>query len=382
MAARKKVMAHYRAEVDMRVASALASPTPFVERLVHFWSNHFAVSAEKPQVRILAGAFEREAIRPHVLGRFEDMLVAAERHPAMQTFLDQSRSAGPNSKLAKWAAKRNARRKPGINENLAREIMELHTLGVRTGYTQKDVIEFALAMTGWSIGSMRADQEADSAGAYKFRPAMHEPGARTIMGKTYDQPGERQALAVLHDLAASEATARHIATKLARHFIADDPPTAAVESLAKTFFESGGDLPSVYGALIDREEAWVPRPAKFKTPWEWMISALRGLEPTNPFVMPVAPLLNQLGQPVWQPGSPAGYDDIAASWAAPDALVRRVEVAQRLAKRFGRDLDPRELGAKLLPGSLSEATAREVKRAESVQAALALLLVSPDFLRR
>jgi len=385
----EKIRDTYRAAVNARFMSALQTPTPFVERLVHFWANHFAVSVEKPPVAMLAGSYEVEAIRPHVLGRFEDMLVAAERHPAMQIFLDQARSVGPDSPAAERAAMRHPDRKPGLNENLGREIMELHTLGVRSGYAQDDVTEFARALTGWSIGAMGGrgaggQQRADAAapGQFVFRANLHEPGTRSIMGRQYDQPGEQQALAILHDLAASPATAHHIADKLARHFVADTPPPALVDRLARTFTETNGDLPSVYRVLIDSPESWSPVDAKFKTPWDWTVSSMRGLGRNDLGNVQVAPLLTQLGQPVWRPGSPAGYDDIAASWAAPDALVRRVELAQRFASRVGDTIDARTLGPQLLGGSLSESTATELSRAESAPTALALLLVSPDFQRR
>jgi len=377
----------YRNAVDARVTSALTTNAPFIERLVHFWANHFAVSIEKPPVAMLAGSFENEAIRPHVLGRFEDMLVAAERHPAMQIFLDQARSVGPDSPAAARAAMRNPDNKRGLNENLAREIMELHTLGVRSGYTQADVTEFARALTGWSLGAMTANaagnpNDPTPPGAFVFRPRLHEPGVRTVMGKQYAQTDEAQPLAVLHDLANSPATAHHIAEKLARHFVADTPPPALVDRLARVFSDTGGDLPSVYRALADAPEAWPSAPAKFKTPWDWTVSSLRGLGRIDLQGVRAAPLLTQLGQQVWRPGSPAGYDDIAASWAAPDALVRRVELAQRFAARAGDRLDARTLGPQLLPGALSDATASAVSRAESAPTALALLLVSPDFLRR
>ncbi len=381
----------YRSAVNARVASALTTQTPFVERLVHFWANHFAVSTEKPGVAALAGSFEAEAIRPHVLGRFEDMLVAVERHPAMQLFLDQTRSVGPDSMAAMRAAERNPNVKRGLNENLAREIMELHTLGVRSGYTQDDVTEFARALTGWSLagnpgnsGNPRGQglQTNAAPGTFVFRVALHEPGSRTIMGRRYDQPGEEQALAILHDLASSPATAQHIGGKLARHFVADNPPPAVSERLASAFARSGGDLPTVYRTLLDMPQAWSPAAVKFKTPWEWTISSMRGLGWQDIGNMQTAPILTQLGQPVWRPGSPAGYDDIAASWAAPDALVRRVEVAQRFASRVGDRLDARSLGQTLLAGSLSAPTATAVSRAESASTAIALLLVSPDFQRR
>jgi uncharacterized protein (DUF1800 family) len=373
----------YRTAVNVRVNSALASSTPFIDRLVHFWANHFAVSTEKPQVAALAGAFEMEAIRPHVLGRFDDMLVAVEQHAAMQIFLDQTRSVGPDSMAAMRAEQRNPDNKRGLNENLAREIMELHTLGVRSGYTQADVTEFARALTGWSVAGIKGPQPNGAApGAFVFRPQVHEPGSRTIMGRRYDQQGEDQALAILHDLAASPATAQHIATELARHFVSDNPPPAVTARLASAFERSGGDLPTVYRALIDSPEAWSPVAAKFKTPWEWTISSMRGLGWQDVGNLQSAPLLTQLGQPVWRPGSPAGYDDIAASWAAPDALVRRVEVAQRFAARVGDRLDPRTLGQTLLVGSISAPTETAVSRAESASTAIALLLVSPDFQRR
>jgi uncharacterized protein (DUF1800 family) len=373
----------YRTAVDARVNSALTSSTPFIDRLVHFWANHFAVSVEKPQVAALAGAFEMEAIRPHVLGRFDDMLVAVERHPAMQIFLDQTRSVGPDSMAAMRAEQRNPDNKRGLNENLAREIMELHTLGVRSGYTQADVTEFARALTGWSVAGVKGPQPNGAApGSFVFRPQVHEPGSRTIMGRRYDQQGEDQALAILHDFAASPATAQHIAGKLARHFVSDNPPPAVTERLANAFERSGGDLPTVYRALIDSPEAWSPVAAKFKTPWEWTISSMRGLGWQDLGNLQGAPLLTQLGEPVWRPGSPAGYDDIAASWAAPDALVRRVEVAQRFAARVGDRIDPRTLGQTLLVGSISAPTQTAVSRAESASTAIALLLVSPDFQRR
>jgi uncharacterized protein (DUF1800 family) len=373
----------YRTAVDARVNSALTSSTPFIDRLVHFWANHFAVSVEKPQVAALAGAFEMEAIRPHVLGRFDDMLVAVERHPAMQIFLDQTRSVGPDSMAAMRAEQRNPDNKRGLNENLAREIMELHTLGVRSGYTQADVTEFARALTGWSVAGVKGPQPNGAApGSFVFRTQVHEPGSRTIMGRRYDQQGEDQALAILHDFAASPATAQHIAGKLARHFVSDNPPPAVTERLANAFERSGGDLPTVYRALIDSPEAWSPVAAKFKTPWEWTISSMRGLGWQDLGKLQGAPLLTQLGEPVWRPGSPAGYDDIAASWAAPDALVRRVEVAQRFAARVGDRIDPRTLGQTLLVGSISAPTQTAVSRAESASTAIALLLVSPDFQRR
>jgi uncharacterized protein (DUF1800 family) len=386
----------YRSAVNRRLVSGLTTPAPFVERLTYFWSNHFAISVEKPEVAGLAGAFELEAIRPHVLGRFEDMLMAVEHHPAMLLFLDQARSVGPDSINAIRAMHRHPDLQIGLNENLGREIMELHTLGVRSGYTQADVTEFARALTGWSI-ARPGGEDGVAAGSFFFRDALHEPGARTVLGRRYAGDGEAQASAILRDFAASPATADHLAFKLARHFIADDPPPAVVRRLSDAYRRSGGDLPTVYRALLDAPEAWAPPAAKFKSPWEWSVSALRALgrddldwtrgdkrpgQHQGQSQSQAAPLLTQLGEPIWRPGSPAGYDDIAASWAAPDALVRRVEAAQRFAAHAGEGLDPRVLARTVFAGAVSQQTADAVGRAESVPTALALLLVSPDFQRR
>ncbi|TFZ08282.1 DUF1800 domain-containing protein [Ramlibacter humi] len=372
----------YVAAVGARTSAALQSNTPFAERLVHFWSNHFAVSIDKLPVVGLAGAYEADAIRPHVLGRFHDLLLAAVRHPAMLLYLDQAASIGPDSPAGRRLAQRDETRRRGLNENLAREVLELHTLGVRSGYTQADVTEFARALTGWSVAGLDTPPGAASPEGFVFRPMVHEPGTRTLLGRRYPEGGEEQALAVLRDLAASPATARHVAAKLARHFVADDPAPALVQRLSDTFLQTGGDLPSVYRALVTAPEAAAPVPSKFKSPWDWTLSALRGLGRRDIAPQQAVALFNQLAQPVWRPGSPAGWDDVAASWAAPDALVRRVELAQRIASQAGNAVDARDLARRLLPGTLGEATATQIARAESPGSALALLLVSPEFLRR
>jgi uncharacterized protein (DUF1800 family) len=374
----------YRAAVNARVANALATDTPFVERLVHFWTNHFAISADKVTTVPFVGSFENEAIRPHIIGSFYDLALAVERHPGMLIYLDQASSIGPQSTMAQRARSRDASRVPGMNENLGREIMELHTLGVRSGYTQNDVTEFARALTGWSIGGVAAPtfEQDVVAGSFIFRPGMHEPGERTIMGRRYGQIGEEQARAVLHDLVKAPATATHIATKLARHFAGDDPPGALIERLSRAFADTQGDLPTLYRVLIDSPESWAPRLLKFKTPWEWGISALRGigLKTADSLVPPQ--MFSQLGQSVWEPGSPAGWADIATSWAAPDALVRRVEVANRLATLAADRYDPRELANKLLATPPSPNTRAMIEGADSRAIGLALLLVSPEFQRR
>jgi uncharacterized protein (DUF1800 family) len=385
--ARRQGRDDYAAAVGARMTAALVTPAPFVERLVHFWANHFAVSADKLTVVGLSGTLEFEAIRPHVLGKFGDMLGAVERHPAMLLYLDQAQSIGPNSMVGSRVTARGIR-KVGLNENLAREIMELHTLGVRTGYSQADVTEFARAMTGWTVSglgrapSARLTGTEGPAGAFVFAEPLHEPGARSIMGKRYDQPGVRQAQAVLDDLAHHPATATHIATKLARHFAGDTPPPALVERLQASYLRSGGDLPSLYRVLIEAPETWAPQPVKFTTPWEWTVSSMRALGLKTMQPLAITGLLNQLGQPTWKPGSPAGYDDIAASWAGPDAIMRRVEAAERFANRANGAIDARALAPRLFPAALSPATTQALANAESPGQGLALLLVAPEFMRR
>lgn len=370
----------YLAAIGARVDSALQTQTPFVEHLVHFWANHFAVSVDKLLVIGLAGAFEADAIRPHVTGRFEDMLVAVTKHPAMLLYLDQAQSIGPNSQVGRRSQARLQRAR-GLNENLAREILELHTLGVKGGYQQDDVTELARALTGWTLPDDRPDAGAPGSSS-RFVAALHEPGARQVIGRLYPEGGEEQALAILRDLAAAPATARHIATKLARHFVADEPPPGLVQRLEEAYLRSGGHLPTVYRALVTADPAWDPQFAKFRTPWEWAIASLRALDTQALAPAQASSLMTQLGQPVWRPGSPAGFGDTAASWAAPDALLRRVEASQRLARQAGANVDARALGAQILPGAMGEATARSISLAESGEQALTLFLVSPEFLRR
>jgi uncharacterized protein (DUF1800 family) len=387
---RQDAQSQYRAQVGARARAAIQSDTPFVERLVHFWANHFAISADKLTTIGIGGMLEIEAIRPHVLGKFGDMLLAVEQHPAMLLYLDQAQSIGPNSLIgSRMAGRRGPNGKaPGLNENLAREILELHTLGVRTGYTQADVTEFARALTGWTVAGItrgpaaRIIADRVAPGTFVFVEQLHEPGTRALIGRGYEQRGEAQARAILAELSVSPATATHVATKLARHFASDDPPPALVDTLKAAFLKSGGDLPTVYGALIAAPEVWAKPATKFKSPWEWMISSLRALEEDSLPDQMIANTLSELGQPTWRPGSPAGFDDIAQSWAGPDALVKRVDVAERLATRIGLGIDARTMASKLLLGTLSPATTQVIARADSPAQALALLLVSPEFLRR
>lgn len=371
-------------DIALRVNLAVSSPAPLMERMVHFWANHFSVSVGKPGMQVAVGDHEFSAIRPHVLGRFGDMLEAATLHPAMLLYLDQFQSVGPNSRFQR---RRDSRPNPqgprGLNENLAREILELHTLGVGGGYSQADVTEFARALTGWTVpGIGRADRvgEEQPSGAM-FVAIAHEPGARTVLGRAYPAGNAGQARTILKDLAAHPATARHIATKLARHFAGDTPPPALVARLEADFLRTSGDLASLTRTLIEAPEAWAPSPVKFRTPFEWLVAALRltGVETLPPRRIVAA--LTQLGHVPWRAPSPAGYDDIAASWAGPDALLRRVELAGQIARDAAiEDIAARAEAA--FPGALSEPTRTQLARAESGKQALALLLVSPEMLRR
>jgi uncharacterized protein (DUF1800 family) len=373
----------YGGQVGARLTLSLTTATPFAERLVHFWANHFAISTDKLATATMGGPLEFEAIRPHIGGRFSDMLLAVTRHPGMQFYLDQAQSIGPNSLLGEAARRRNAPRQPGLNENLAREILELHTLGAGN-YTQADVAGLARALTGWSIGGFvrRPLGVAAPDGQFVFQPNWHEPGSVTVAGKPYRQNGEAQALAILNDLALNPLTARRLALKLARHFVADAPPPALVDRMATAYLASGGQLPALYRALIEAPEAWATPLAKFKTPWDWLVSSLRALGRENVPPLQAIGALRELGQPTWRPGSPAGWEDDAARWAAPDALLRRVEVASRIAAPLAATLDARSLAPRILPGTLTPATASAIARAESPAEGLALLLVAPEFLRR
>jgi uncharacterized protein (DUF1800 family) len=372
----------YQAEATARFSWAVSTDRPFLERLTQFWANHFAVSTDKQFLAGLAGSLEREAIRPHVLGNFSDLLLAVETHPAMLLYLDNQLSVGPHSPAARRLERRAGPRRIGINENLAREILELHTLGVGGGYTQQDVTTFAEVITGWSIGGEGGPFAAGEPGRFVFRPELHEPGAKYVLGRRYRDDGFGQGVAVLRDVARERATARFIATKLARHFIADDPPPAAVERLAGAFVQSGGDLPAVYRALIDAREAWTQPLSKYKTPCDYIVSSYRGLAlPVDAARGPLAPF-EVLGQRTWQPGSPAGWPDRSADWDGASALMRRLQWAEVVGERLGNHRDAQQLAPLLLGANLSDTTRAAVAHAASAAQGLTLLLAAPEFMRR
>jgi uncharacterized protein (DUF1800 family) len=373
----------YLAQVGVRYDVATQSTHSFRERLVHFWTNHFAVSADKVQVTGLAATLENEAIRPHVCGTFEDLLLAAEAHPAMILYLDNQASIGPNSQLAERAGRRARSNRPklGLNENLAREILELHTLGVDGGYSQADVTTFAATLTGWSIGGGFGPVREGTPGVFEFRENAHEPGAKTILGKRYTESGLAQSRAVLRDLARHPATAKHIATKLARHFIADSPPQASVDRLTRVFLKKDGDLAALYRELVTMPEAWNETPVKFKTPHEFVISAMRMFDFT-PVPQVLFGTFQNLGQRPFIPGSPAGWPDSAEHWDGPDALLKRIEWASTFSQRFAARTQPLDLAHQTLGSTLNAYTGTAIARAASAAQGLTLLLASPEFQRR
>src|SRR5215469_7766688 len=361
----------YLAEAKARIHAALGAEIGFLERLVWFWSNHFCVSADKGNVRQICGAYEREVIRANVLGRFSDVLLAAESHPAMLIYLDNARSIGPDSIAG-------LRQKRGLNENLAREILELHTLGVRTVYTQEDVTRFANVITGWTFVPFR--QDPVRGGEFEFNPRMHQPGAQTVIGRSYPDAGLQQGRDVLAALARHPATAKHVAPKLARHFVADEPPPALVERLAKRFLATQGDLKEVTKALVAAPEAWEAPCAKLKRPGEWVVGMLRATGITPADIGPVMQAHNLLGEPLWRPSAPKGFADESAPWL--DGLTQRLDIANQFARRLGAEADPREVFEQALAPLASDETRQAVLRAESRPQALALLFMAPEFQRR
>src|SRR5579871_1647425 len=352
----------FRAEALARLQRALQVDCGFGERLVTFWSNHFCISAAKGQLgRIWAGSFEREAIRPHVFGRFSDMLMAVEQHPAMLFFLDNQQSLGPDSRAGQ-------NRKRGLNENLAREIMELHTLGVGGGYTQADVTSLARIITGWTFVGRQA--KLGSPGKFVFNANAHQPGPQVLLGKTYQDTGVEQGEAALADIARHPSTAKFIATKFARHFVADDPPPALTARLQEVFRKTDGDLLALATALVDSDEAWRAPRTKIRSPYEYLIATgrLLGHIPDEPSRYLGG--LNVLGQPLWSPSGPNGFPDTNAAWAAPEGMKLRLDIAAQVSSRVGDNIDPRDLLELAAADASSRETRQTVERAESQQQAL------------
>ena len=360
-------------EASTALGHAMTTDAPFAERLVRFWSNHLAVStAGEPIVALSAGAYEREVIRPHVFGRFEDMVQASARHPAMLIYLDQVRSIGPNAR-----AGRNNRR--GLNENYARELLELHTLGVDGGYDQRDVEQLALILTGWTIGGYVRQRNKGPAKPFAFADAMHEPGFKTLLGRRYPEGGESEGTAAIANLCRQPSTARFIATKLVRHFVSDRPHPLDIDVIASVYLDTDGDLGEVSLALLDLDSAFYGADRKIRSPQEFVIAMGRSLG-LSTVDRKVVSALTSLRHTPWSPPSPAGYSDEVAEWGDPDGLLRRADLARMVTKRsrarlpdagaFARDvMEVRD------PALLNALLAEQSSAADQAT----LIFASPDF---
>lgn len=357
---RRQLVEIASAESRLALTERVTTDRPFVERLVAFWSNHLCVSAgAKVLVAPLAGSYEREAIRPFVLGRFEDMVLASARHPAMLVYLDNFQSVGPRSRGAQAVQTRTQR---GLNENYARELLELHTLGVDGGYAQQDVQELAKILTGWTVGGLNAQRAAarprrrpgrpgnaasaspDSAQiGFVFREPLHEPGTKTLVGARYQEAGVAEGEHAIRALCRHRSTARFVATKLVAHVVSDTPPPAAVDRIARVFQDTDGDLRAVSAALVDLPEAWTAEARKFRTPQDWLVAVLRAMNTTTVNDRQLQ-VLRQLRHPLWSPQAPKGFGDTAQEWADPEALLSRAELARTTSRHLGpRSVDPRAL---------------------------------------
>jgi uncharacterized protein (DUF1800 family) len=359
--ARRRLVAIAAAESRAALTERATTERPFVERLVAFWSNHLCVSVgAKVLVAPLAGSYERQAIRPHVLGRFEEMVMASATHPAMLVYLDNFQSIGPNSRGGRFSGRGGRGQQRGLNENYARELLELHTLGVDGGYTQRDVQELAKILTGWTVAGIargarapgafrgrgtrsQTPRELDDAMGFSFQELLHEPGTKTVLGVRYSEAGRDEGERVIRALCRHPSTATFVATKLVKHFVSDEPPASAVDRVARVFRDTDGDLRAVSLALVDLADAWSEGARKFRTPQDWLAAVLRAFNGSD--VSDTAmPLLRQLRHPLWSPQSPKGFGDTTQEWADPDSLLNRAELARTVRRRLRvQRVDPRGL---------------------------------------
>jgi uncharacterized protein (DUF1800 family) len=356
----------FRAEQEAWAAHLLTSEAGFHDRLTAFWLNHFTV-AERGGFGVTTGFsdFLRDVVRPRVTGRFADLLVAVSMAPAMLYYLDQVASVGPDSSFGRRSGR-------GLNENLAREILELHSLSPAGGYSQQDVTEFAKIITGWGVERLRAPF------ATVFRAGNHEPGEKRLLGEAWQQ-GPEAYEAALRRLAAHPATLRHIAFRMVRHFIADAPDPADVTHVAAVLGDSDGDLGAAARALVRLPAAWRPELPKLRPPAEYVVALFRVGGGTDP--RPVLGGMAALGQPLWNAPQPNGWPDIAEGWSGPEPVMLRLDIAFETAGRFARQ-DPRVLLDRVLGPLAENRTRGAVLRAGSARDALALLFASPEMQRR
>jgi len=339
-------------------------------RLLDFFSNHFSVSTAGRLMIGLSPTLEREAIAPNLLGNFAEMLLAVEQHPAMLIYLNNEKSFGANSRLAK-------KKKVGLNENLAREIMELHTLGVDGGYSQSDVIELAKAISGWSVKNAKKERGT----GFIFRSYGHEPGPRMLLGKKYLQQGVKQGQQMLRDLAMHPKTANYVCAKIAHHFVSENPSPSLINKMQKTWLNNQGNIKQVMITMFNAEEAWLDGPQKYKSPRDFIISAYRAIAPKRLYDKALFYALNNLGQTPFNAGSPAGFSDDESHWLGASALMARVEWSSLVSAKMKR-VNAEQVMSTALGNSISQHTYQMVMRAESRQQASTLLLMSPEFQRR
>lgn len=357
-------------------ARAIDNADGFRERLTAFWADHFTVVARRQLEYLYPFSIVDEAIRPHMTGTFADMLTAVTLHPAMLSYLDQSSSVGPNSHFGKKQDK-------GLNENLAREVIELHSMGVGAKYSQSDVTEMAKVLAGLTV-------TGDSLTV--FQPRRAEPGPRLLLGKTYDKPGMENIHAALRDLALHPATGQHLARKLVVHFVSDTPDPDLVKAVAAAYNGSGGDLMATYAALLNHPAAWVASTQKARQPFDFMIASLRALGVSGAQVQQMtfkqfrsAVLVEMagMGQPFKRPSGPNGFDEAAEEWITPQGLARRITWAMRVPQRLADPLpDPVALAQSCLADRASEALLWGAARAEDVTQGVGLVLASAEFNRR
>jgi uncharacterized protein (DUF1800 family) len=369
-----------------KVMRAVYSQRQLDEVLVDFWMNHFNVFAGKGPEKFLVGAYERDVVRPHAWGRFEDLLKATAASPAMLFYLDNWLSADPEAQPARRMRHRPEAqgRKRGLNENYAREVMELHTLGVDGGYTQKDVTEVARCFTGWTIRDLRQGDPR-----FVFDARIHDGKEKVVLGHRIKGGGQREGEEVLHILATHPATARFISTKLARRFVADDPPPSVVDRAAATFQKTGGDIRAVVAAIVTSPEfqASQARSAKVKTPLEFVASAVRASGADVQDARDLARRIGEMGMPLYMQQPPTGYKDTSEAWVSTSGLLSRLNLALDLAAGRVRGVGVDAAGLApddLVPAGLSESTRRTLENETGLDAArmAGLVLGSPEFQRR
>jgi len=353
-------------DADAECAQWIGSEDSFRERMVLFWANHFTVSRKTGECAPLIGPYIRETIRPNINGDFGTLLLAVMRSPAMLVYLNNAQSVGPESFAGQ-------RRHVGLNENLGRECLELHTLSPAAGYTQADVTAMASIITGWSVNPNGPDA------GFMFRPRAHEPGTKLLMGRVFPE-GEQGGIDALAFLAAHPATANHIATKLARHFVADDPPTALVQRITDRYLATNGNIPELMRVIVESPEAWQGL-TKLRTPLDFVCASVRAVNPSPDQWSRIEPVMNGLGQPMWNAPSPKGWSDLASDWIDPAELLRRVDFAYQLGG-LANDQDPVMLTDIALGPYAAAPLKSAVANAGSRREAIALLFSSPEFWRR